>query len=112
MFQRNGGCGRSKTPDGSAPFEKREMPGHWKETPGVWVFCFFGGKKGKNERGMKKAGASSHIRWKKTREVQKLKRATASLQFETQLGRRWCGWICERKPLERRCQAGWFGRKA
>jgi hypothetical protein len=59
------------------------MPSHWKESPGVSVFCFLGGKKGKNERGMKKAGASSHIQWKKTREVQKLKRATASLQFET-----------------------------
>jgi hypothetical protein len=36
----------------------------------------------KNERGMKKAGASSQIQRKQTREVQKLKRATASPWFE------------------------------
>jgi hypothetical protein len=58
------------------------MPSRWKETPGVPASCFFGGKKKKNGRGMKKAGASSHIRRKQTREVQKLKRATASPQFE------------------------------
>jgi hypothetical protein len=88
------------------------MPGRWKETPGVPAFHFFGAGKKKNERGMKKAGASSHIQRKQTREVQKLKRATASLQFETQLGGRWCGWFRERKPPERQCQAGGFGRKA
>jgi hypothetical protein len=80
-----------KTPDGSAPFERRERPGRWKETPGVPASYFFGIEKRKNERGMKKARASSQIRRTKTREVPKLKRATASLQFETQLGRRWCG---------------------
>jgi hypothetical protein len=83
MFLRDGGRRRLETPDGSAPFVKRETPSRWKETPGVPAFCFFGDGKKKNERGMKKAGASSHIQWKQTREVQKLKRATASPRFET-----------------------------
>jgi hypothetical protein len=72
-----------KTPNGSAPFEKRETPSRWKETPGVQASGFFGNEKKKNGRGMKKASASSQIRRKETREVPKLKRATASLQFET-----------------------------
>jgi hypothetical protein len=59
------------------------MPSRRKETLGVLAFCFFGDEKKKNERGMKKAGASSKIRRKQAREVQKLKRATASPQFET-----------------------------
>jgi hypothetical protein len=54
-----------------------------KETLGVPALCFFGDEERKNERGTKKAGASSHILRKQAREVQKLKRVTASLQFET-----------------------------
>jgi hypothetical protein len=51
-----------KTPDGSAPFVRRERPGRWKETPGVPASGFFGNEKKKNERGMKKASVSSQIR--------------------------------------------------
>jgi hypothetical protein len=58
------------------------MLGRWKETPEVPVSWLFGVGKEKNERGMKKAGASSHIRRKQARKAQKLKRATASLRFE------------------------------
>jgi hypothetical protein len=56
--------------------------GRRETTLGVPAFCFSGGKRKKNERGMKKAGASSHTRWKETWEVPKLKRAMASLRFE------------------------------
>jgi hypothetical protein len=112
MFLKGSGRRRLETPDGSASFAKREKPSRWKETPEVPAFCFFGDRKRKNERGMKKAGASSQIQRKQTREVQKLKRATASPHFEIYLGGRWCGWFRERKPSERHCQAGEFGRKA
>jgi hypothetical protein len=91
MFLRGSGRRRLETPDGSAPLERGERPSRWKETPEVPAPYFFGDRGKKNERGMKKAGASSHIQRKKTREVPKLKRATASLQFEIQLGGGWCG---------------------
>jgi hypothetical protein len=56
--------------------------GRREKTLGVPTSCLFGGKKGKNVRGMKKAGASSNIRRRQTWEVQKLRRAMASLQLE------------------------------
>jgi hypothetical protein len=82
MFQRGSGCSRSGTPSGQAPFERGERQGRWKESPEVPVTCFFGGKGEKNERGMKKAGASSKIQRKKAREVPKPTRVRAPLQFE------------------------------
>jgi hypothetical protein len=82
MFLRSSGGRRSKTPSGSAPFARRERPSRRKETPRVSAFCLFGGGKRKDGRGMKKESASSKIRWKKTREVQKLRRAKAPLRFE------------------------------
>jgi hypothetical protein len=83
MFLRDGGSRRLRTSDGSAPLEKGEMPSRWRETLEVQVLGFFGSQEQKNGRGMKKAGASSHIQRKQTREMQKLKRATASPRFET-----------------------------
>jgi hypothetical protein len=59
------------------------MLGRREKTLGVPAFCFFGGGKKKNERGMRKEGASSNARRKQTWEAQKLWRAKASLQFET-----------------------------
>jgi hypothetical protein len=82
MFQRGSGCSRSETPGGQAPFERGERQGRWKESPEVPVSCFFGDKKAKGERGMKKAGASSKIQRKKARKVQKPTRVRAPLQFE------------------------------
>jgi hypothetical protein len=58
------------------------MQSRWKETPGVPVSGFFGGEKMKNERGRKKKGTSSQVQWRRTREVQNLRRARAPLSLE------------------------------
>ena len=60
---------------------------------------------------MKKEGASSKVQREQAREVQKLKRVRASLQFERQLEGRRYRWFCELKPLKRRCQADEPGGK-
>jgi hypothetical protein len=60
------------------------LPSRWKETLEVPVSRFFGVGEKKNEKGTKKAGASSNIQRIQAREAQKLKRAMASLRFETQ----------------------------
>jgi hypothetical protein len=85
---------------------------HRKETPGVPLFGLFGVRRKKNERGTKKAGASSNIRWEKARKARKLKRVEASLRVETYPKGREYGSSRERKPLKRRYQAGGSDEKA
>jgi hypothetical protein len=52
-----------------------------KESLGAPVLGFFGSLERKSEKGTKKEEASSNIRWTKTWEVQKLKRARTSTPF-------------------------------
>jgi hypothetical protein len=58
------------------------MRSRWRESPGVSVLRIFGDEEQKNERGRKKKGTSSQIQRRKTREVQKLRRARAPLSLE------------------------------
>jgi hypothetical protein len=51
----------------------------WKATPEIRAFCFFGGRKLRDERGRGKRDAFSKAQQKKVREVQKLRRAVAPL---------------------------------
>jgi len=105
------GC-RSGTPSRSAPFERGEMPGRWKESPGTPLSGLFGDGKGKSERGRRKEETSSHIRRKKTWEARKLKKAWSPLLLEKGGRAGGCRWARERKPLKCLGQADGSGRKA
>jgi len=58
------------------------MQSRWEESLEVQVTRIFGGELTKNERGRKKKGTSSQAQRRKTREMQKLRRARAPLSLE------------------------------
>jgi hypothetical protein len=88
------------------------MRGRRKVAPEVPVSGFSRGRRRKDGRGGGKEGAFPRVRRKKTREVRKLRRATAPLGRQQAAGRWRRGWVRERKPLKRSRQAGGFGVEA
>jgi len=111
VLSRGSGCSWSETPGGTTPFE-RGGSGRREKAPEAPFLGICGGRERKSERGAGKGDAFPRCPVDASPEGGKLRRAAAPPGPLTRAEGGMHGWLHERKPLKRQCQAGRFGREA